>query len=231
MYHKPALASPMFSVCQHQYVSLWSNSDSISHNSGCSLSSLASHEASGRDYSTLKGDLSEWWLQGCYVTLQGPSTWPQGSPVFRLASCLPPPRAQCHSAAHGHAGDTSNCSGDQGRIFSGSEEELCKWYEEDVGIWREETAPRWAHSRLTNAGLAVEYHAHCAYLLFLSWLGRCMSTSYTPRVGAEKQSRDCICADTSAESSVKQGERKNAQTCGQDEEREEDRGSERGDRK
>lgn len=95
MYHKPALASPMFSVCQHQYVSLWSNSDAISHNNGRSLSSLASHEASGRDYSTLKGDLSEWWLQGCYVTLQGPSTWPQGSPVFRLDSCLPPARAQC----------------------------------------------------------------------------------------------------------------------------------------
>lgn len=78
------------------------------------------------------------------------STWPQGSPVFGLTICPSPSKAHLHSATHGHADGTSNCFGDQGWIShsSGCEEELYKWYEEDVGVWRQEITPRCANKWL-----------------------------------------------------------------------------------
>lgn len=79
------------------------------------------------------------------------STWPEGSPVFRLTICPSPFKVHLHSATHGHTEETSNCFGDQRWIShsSMSEEELYKCYEEDVGVWRQEITPRCANKWLT----------------------------------------------------------------------------------
>lgn len=114
VYHKPALASSMFCVCHRQFISLWSKLTRLASTmvARCPLRPHMMKPSPG-DYSTLKGDLAESWLQGYYVTLSlhprgqrahlcldWPSAHPHSKPIFTLqhTDILKTPPKNCISA-------------------------------------------------------------------------------------------------------------------------------------
>lgn len=104
--------------------------------------------------------------------------------------------AHLHSATHGHAEETSNCSGDQTwiYIFHRCKEELHKWHGQDMAAWEQEITPRCPNQWLIGLldWLQITMFIYCTCFLFSSSLDRCISKPYSLCVGEEKYSWDCI---------------------------------------
>ena len=173
------------------------------------------HEAISRggDYSTLKGDLAESCLRGYYVTLSTRmATWPQGSPVFRMTiwpspSKAPlqhtdmlkrPPRVNLHlPQLWMWGGIVSVLWGRRGSLMAGNSTEMCK--------------------RMTNTGLATNYHVYVLYLLPIFFLvTQVHQQIILPMCGWGEVKLGLHLCWHLRRFSVRQGER-NTQTCRQNE--------------